>query len=149
MSDVELQPEGGSVTKRCLICGHEPCPHCEAWCDLVGALPNPLDPDGDPETFLCCDGACVYTKEALLEWMRKSPEDLVESIVAAAKFREADRGAGNALDVIVLALEPLSDDERHSVLGELSMEFCIHCGQKQPESSHDGTVRTCQCWNDE
>ena len=34
---------------KCLRCGHEPCPFCKDWCDVVSN-------DGD----LCCDGQCVY-----------------------------------------------------------------------------------------
>lgn len=41
---------------RCLICGHERCPGCEDWCDIILA---DEDHDFDP----CCMGSCIYEED--------------------------------------------------------------------------------------
>lgn len=61
------------IHKVCLRCGHEPCPHCGDWCDVIlysdedeGFRPegwNTYDDgkiDDEPYPFWCCDGECVY-----------------------------------------------------------------------------------------
>ncbi len=43
--------------------------------------------------------------------------------------------------LILLILEPLTDQEREEVFGDLSAEYCRHCGCKQEQFS-------CRCWDD-
>ena len=37
----------------CIVCGHEACPYCKDWCDVVL-----YDEEGEPS--LCCGGECTY-----------------------------------------------------------------------------------------
>lgn len=58
-----------AAVRRCLRCGHEPCPHCGHWCD------NMID----GTSILCCDGDCIYPGEPgaedveLTDWPTSEP----------------------------------------------------------------------------
>lgn len=40
----------------CLDCGHQGCPFCNGWCDVLTASGG----DDDADMDLCCDGECRY-----------------------------------------------------------------------------------------
>jgi len=71
-------------TRVCLDCGHNACPHCGNWCDVIACTEDEMIERGvkwngkynqtfkqdwtgkvkeiEPEKFpvLCCDGGCRY-----------------------------------------------------------------------------------------
>lgn len=59
---VELDKEGNGVLGKhdcdyvCAKCGHEPCPCCQDWCDVMVA-----DADGDAQ--MCCGGKCEFVRK--------------------------------------------------------------------------------------
>ena len=60
---------------RCRRCGHEMCPCCGMWCDLI------IGEDCDP----CCDMACDVDIEAVSKWqerIRPMMKELVTIVTA-------------------------------------------------------------------
>lgn len=52
-----------SEGRTCLVCGHEKCPYCGDWCDVVlYCKVEGCDHENDAcvEGDLCCDSRCVY-----------------------------------------------------------------------------------------
>jgi hypothetical protein len=57
---------------RCEHCGHEMCPCCGTWCDL---LVEAIGPDTSDEYVddwnLCCGGECVVDPVEVDDWMKR------------------------------------------------------------------------------
>lgn len=66
LTGIEIKEEiDFSKLKICKICGHQACPYCLDWCDVVlfskedeGFHPPDLEEDDYP--YPCCDGKCTY-----------------------------------------------------------------------------------------
>lgn len=58
-----MENEWKRVKPKCKKCGHEICPHCGDWCDVVLYSKNDIGnhedvEDNDDYPALCCGGKC-------------------------------------------------------------------------------------------
>lgn len=56
----------------CRKCGHQPCPFCQNWCDVV-------NPDDDADQFQCCDGVCDFPADAHAAWIAEIADILEDA----------------------------------------------------------------------
>ena len=58
-----MESEWNRITPKCKKCGHEICPHCGDWCDVILYSKNDIGnhedvEDNDDYPALCCGGKC-------------------------------------------------------------------------------------------